>query len=150
MRSILQPALRRSGIGSALVALAVLAACTTRASPEAMRCLRPDQHEMVVAELFFGRAVAGRALVSDAEWQRFAAEVVAPAFPDGFTAWDAEGAWRDPATGVTSYEPSKILLIAAAPAPDLGDRLQRVIDAYRARFQQKSVGLITRTECAGF
>ena len=54
---------------------------------------------MLVAELFFGRSIAGRGPLSDAEWAGFAAEVVTPNFPDGFTVMDGEGQWRNPATG---------------------------------------------------
>jgi hypothetical protein len=36
------------------------------------------------------------------------------------------------------------------PRPDLKDRLTAVIDAYRSRFRQQSVGVVTRTACAAF
>ena len=52
---------------------------------------------MLVAELFFGRGVKGRAPVSDAEWAEFAAQTVTPNFPGGFTVFDGEGQWRKPA-----------------------------------------------------
>jgi hypothetical protein len=100
---------------------------------------------MVVAELFFGRVPAG-----DAEWAAFAGQTITPNFPDGFTVWDGEGQWRDPATGIIARQPSKILLVAAPRAPDLPARFSAVIDAYKARFRQQSVGLITREACASF
>ncbi len=75
-------------------------------------CLLPAQKPMLVAELFFGRNIPGRAPVSE--------------------------------------EPPKILLAAAYPRPDLKDRVAAVIEAYRARFPQKSVGLLTRWECGAF
>jgi hypothetical protein len=105
---------------------------------------------MVVAELFFGRNVPGHAPLSEAEWQAFAAEVVTPNFPDGFTAFDGEGQWRNPTTGGISRQPTKILLVAATRTPDLAARLAAVIEAYKARFRQQSVGLITRDSCAAF
>jgi hypothetical protein len=43
-----------------------------------------------------------------------------------------------------------VVLIAVDPAPDVPGRLNAVIDGYRARFSQRSVGMITREECAGF
>jgi hypothetical protein len=76
--------------------------------------------------------------------------VLSPAFPDGQTALDAAGQWRDPATGVTSHEPSTLVIVAA---PDF-ERTRRGLDAvmaqYRAQFHQQSVGLILRHDCTNF
>jgi hypothetical protein len=105
---------------------------------------------MDVAELFFGRSISGRAPLSDAEWTEFAAETITPNFPDGFTVFDGEGQWRNPQTGQTARERTKILLVAAKPSPDLPHRLAAVIDAYKARFHQQTVGVMTHKECAAF
>ena len=106
---------------------------------------------MLVAELFFGRDKDGRLNVSDAEWSDFLASVVTPSFPDGLTVFDGYGQWRNPATGVIGRSPRvKIVLIAAKRAPDLAPRLSAVIDAYKTRFHQQSVGVITRDSCASF
>jgi hypothetical protein len=105
---------------------------------------------MLVAEMFFGRTIAGRGRLTDAEWQAFAAETVTPNFPDGFTVFDGEGQWRNPATGRIAQDPTKILLVAARRTPDLPARLAAVIEAYKARFRQQSVGIITRDSCAAF
>jgi hypothetical protein len=105
---------------------------------------------MLVAELFFGRAIKGREPLTDAEWAEFAAQTITPNFPDGFTVFDGEGQWRNPQTGQIAGSPTKILLVAAKPEPDLARRLSAVIDAYRAQFHQQSVGIITRDTCAAF
>jgi len=106
---------------------------------------------MLVAELFFGRDRAGRKLVGDAEWGNFLNTVITPNFPDGLTVFDGYGQWRNPQTGVIGRSPDvKIVLIAAKRSPDLGDRLARVIDAYKMRFAQQSVGIVTRDSCAAF
>ena len=105
---------------------------------------------MVVAELFFGRNIRGRRALGDAEWAEFAARVVTPNFPDGFTVSDGDGQWQNPATHEVTRQPTKIVLVAAPPTPDFGARLSRVIDAYKTRFHQQSVGLITRDSCAAF
>ena len=105
---------------------------------------------MLVAELFFSRSVKGREPVADAEWLEFAARTITPNFPDGFTVFDGEGQWRNPQTGHVARDPTKILLVAAKRTPDLARRLSAVIDAYKARFHQQSVGLITRDSCAAF
>jgi Protein of unknown function (DUF3574) len=81
-------------------------------------CLLPAQKPMLVAELFFGRNIPGRAPVSEAEWADFVAQVITPNFPDGFTVFNgALGQSRDPQSGAIVREPPKILLAAAYPGP---------------------------------
>jgi hypothetical protein len=139
-------AIRRLALGALM--LGGLAACAASDSPVA--CLLPGQTSMIVAELFFGRAIPGRAPLTDDEWRAFSDQVISPAFPDGFTSYDGEGQWRDPQTGAVTRERTKILLVAAPPSPALPDKLRGVIDDYRRRFDQKSVGLITRMACGTF
>ena len=142
----------RAGLLAVAIAIFVLAACTSSPplqSPETS-CLLPSQQRMVVAELFFGRAIKGRAPLSDAEWAEFTAQTITPNFPDGFTVFDGEGQWRNPRSGHIARDPTKILLVATGPTPDLAQRLSAVIDAYKTKFHQQSVGLITRYGCAAF
>jgi hypothetical protein len=113
-------------------------------------CVLPSQRTMVVAELFFGRAVPGRRPVSNAEWSGFVAHVIARHFPDGFTVHDGSGSWRDPATHKIASERTKILTVAVDPASDPGPRLQAVMDAYRKQFRQSSFGVITTNACGAF
>ena len=105
---------------------------------------------MLVAELFFSRGVKGREPLTDAEWAEFAARTITPNFPDGFTVFDGAGQWRNPRTGQIARDPTKILLVAAPRTPDLARRLSALIDTYKTRFHQQSVGLITRDSCAAF
>ena len=121
------------------------------ATPAPYKCILPSEQRRLVAELFFGRDKAGRNVVNDAEWAEFLAKTVTPNFPDGLTVFDGYGQWRNPETGVIGRSPSvKIVLIAVKRSPDLPGRLSAVIDAYKARFRQQSVGIITRDSCAGF
>ncbi len=113
-------------------------------------CPLPSEQKMVEAELFFGRDIEGSGLVGDAQWSDFVSGVVARNFPDGFTVTDGDGEWRDPKSLKVVHEPSKILLVAAKPSPGLKEKLQAVIDAYKTRFHQQSVGVITREVCAAF
>jgi broad specificity phosphatase PhoE len=105
---------------------------------------------MLVAELFFGRNIKGRGELTEAEWSGFAADTITPNFPDGFTVFDGDGQWRNPQSGHIAHDPTKILLVAAKRSPDLANRLTAVIDAYKERYHQQSVGIITRDSCAGF
>lgn len=144
---------------AAAALLAMLAACAGPAAgpppPSPARpphaCLLPSQQRMLVAELFFGRGIRGGGRVSDAEWSDFLATVITPNFPDGLTVFDGYGQSRNPATGVIGRSPRvKIVLIAVNRSPDLPSRFAAVIDGYKARFRQRSVGLITRDACAAF
>jgi hypothetical protein len=123
---------------------------TQLAVPSPYACLLPGEQRMLVAELFFSRGIKGREPLSDAEWAAFAAQTITPNFPDGFTVFDSEGQWRNPQTGLIARERTKILLVAAKREPDLAQRLSAVVDAYKARFRQQSVGIITRDSCAAF
>jgi hypothetical protein len=120
-------------------------------SPAPYQCILPQEQRMLVAELFFGRDKAGRKAVSDAEWADFLAKTVTPNFPDGLTVFDGYGQWRNPETGLIGRSPSvKIVLIAAKRSPDLAGRLNTVMEAYKTRFHQQSIGIITRDSCAAF
>ena len=101
--------------------------------------------EMVRAELLFGRGS-----VSAQDWADFLARSVTPRFPDGLTALDGHGQWRDPKTQAIAAEPSTVLLILAPMEPDLRARLDSVRTDYKTRFHQQSVGLVTTTACAEF
>jgi len=99
----------------------------------------------MVAELLFGRSN-----VSDRNWDRFLADEVTPRFPDGLTVYEAKGQWRNPQTRKISRERSKVVMIAMPPGADTDARLQAVIEAYKTRFKQQSVGLILRPSCVSF
>ncbi len=123
-----------------------LAGCAT-AQPQS--CVMPSQKPLVMAQLFFGRAIVGRAPVTDAEWADFAAKTVTPNFPDGFTVYDAVGQWRGRSEEIVR-EPSKVVIIVAEDSPALAKRLEGIMAAYRTRFAQESVGLVTTPACAAF
>jgi hypothetical protein len=131
----------------ALLTALVLCGCSSFGGPQT--CLLPPQKPMIEAQLLFGRDIEGRATVSDAEWTDFAATTIAKDFPDGFTVSDGVGQWRDP-SGAAVHEQSKIVLVVADKADALAAKLDDVIEAYRSRFHQQAVGVITRPVCAAF
>lgn len=111
---------------------------------------------MLEAELFFGRNIAPayqRELgptVTDVQWAAFTQNVLTPAFPDGMTALDAKGQWRDPASGVIGHEPTKMVIIGAPDTAQTRARLETVIERYRTEFHQEAVGLMLHRACAHF
>ena len=145
----------------ALLLLSLLAGCAepappqTQAQPEPYACFLPSEKRMLVAELFFGRNIPGRPPVSEAEWSDFVTQVIRPNLPDGYTVLDSAGGAGKlrpgaPPIGRGVREPAKIVIAAAERSPALRDHLTAIIDAYRSRFRQQSVGVITRTACASF
>jgi hypothetical protein len=129
--------------------LAVLALLVA-AAPAGAKCLLSAQKPMTEIQLLFGRDIPGGGTVSDGDWSAYVGEVIAQAFPDGFTVSDAEGAWRDARTGAAVHEKSKVVFIEAPASPELAGRLERVADVYRRRFHQDAVGIVTRDVCAAF
>jgi hypothetical protein len=101
-------------------------------------------------ELMFGRNVHGRLGVGDAAWARFLAREITPRFPDGLTVLDAAGQWRDPASGRLAGERSRLVIIVAAAAPSTDGGIAAIVAAYKQRFHQNAVGVVTSDVCAAF
>lgn len=139
----------KPGLVPALALAALLAACAPSLdSPAPSGCAVGAPASMV--QMFFGRNVKDRVPVSDAEWQDFVETVVTPNFPDGFTILDAQGQWRNPQTGRTAGEASKVLVVAAPRGTDIRARIAAVSAAYKQWFAQQSVGVVTGEACAAF
>jgi hypothetical protein len=124
---------------------ALLLALTASAAAQSELQCSGAQKSWTVAELLFGRSN-----VSDKAWDRFLTAEVTPRFPDGLTVYDARGQWRNPETKKISRERSKAVMIAMPPADDNQTRLNAIIEAYKHRFRQQSVGLILRPSCVSF
>ena len=86
-----------------------------------------------------GRGLADGRMAPDAEIQAFVAETIVPAFPDGFTVFDARGHWRDGRTGRAVGETTVVFVVAHPPGAAADAALQRIADAYIARFGQSAV-----------
>jgi hypothetical protein len=144
---------RRAGFGrerrGAIAACGVLAASVFTGAPAAAACNAPLQ-PMQRIELMFGRNIRGHAGVGDAAWARFLAREITPRFPDGLTVVDAAGQWRDPATGRLAREPSRLVIIVTAGDAPADDKTAAIVAAYKQRFDQKSVGVVTSAVCAAF
>jgi len=100
---------------------------------------------MLEYHLFFGRAS-----VSDQEWSDFAAQVVTANLPDGFTAFDADGQWMNPATRRISRERTKVIVVAVPDSAASASAIARIKDEYRQRFHQISVGTTLQPVCGAF
>lgn len=113
-------------------------------------CLLSGQTPMRVIRLYFGETIAGGGRVTRHDWSAFLRDTVTPRFPDGFTVYDGYGQWMDPKTHRIGSEPSKIVEVAVPVAVDIKDMVASITAAYRRRFQQQSVGVVTMQACAAF
>lgn len=117
------------------------------AGAQAADCPAPQQSKQQV-ELMFGRNIGGRLGVTEAAWSRFLAREVTPRFPDGLTVLDAAGQWLDKERGLVVREPSKLVMIVTADDAPARDKIGAIVTAYKAQFQQQSVGVVSRSVCA--
>jgi hypothetical protein len=139
--------MRAGGPALILSGLLALAGC---AMDGPRTCSALGTKPMLVAELFFGRDIAGAAGVTDAEWDSFVADTLGRRFPDGFTVLDAQGQWFDPERRTVSREATKYVVIAAADSSRSLDDLDFVMKDYERRFHQQSVGLLLDHRCGAF
>ena len=144
-RRAIEVPVRIGSVAPSLVLL-LLAAC---AGPRPLVC-PPPQESAVIVDLLFGRNIGGRLGVSERDWRDFLAREVTPRFPDGLTAVDAAGQWRDTDSGRVVREPSKIVTIMLRDAAGHGERIDAIVNAYKRRFRQQSVGVVVRPACVSF
>jgi hypothetical protein len=120
------------------------AACApaTTSGPTPAPCATPMMREV----LYFGRAIDDTGLVSDSAWERFVAEVITPAFPEGFSVMSGVGQWRG-ADGKVISEPNKMVILARPGSPETEVTILRVAERYRAQFHQEAVMHEHSTTC---
>jgi hypothetical protein len=130
-------------------ALTFVLALAGGANAQLVDCLG-GQKPTQVAELMFGRNIGGRVGVNEADFNRFVDGEIISRFPKGLTVFNAAGQWRDEASNKIVREPSKIVQIVLPG--QVGDiaRLNEIVEAYKRRFKQQSVGMIVRPACVSF
>jgi hypothetical protein len=128
------------------LAAALLAGCAALPVPGCAGGGEPR----LVADLLFGRNIGDRLGVSDAAFARFVDAEVTPRFPDGLSILDARGQYRDRENGRLVREPSKIVTIVLGDEARDQPKLTAIAEAYKARFRQQSVGIVTRRACVSF
>jgi hypothetical protein len=134
---------------AAMVAGASLAACASdRPATEALACAA-GQEPLRTAQLFFGRSVDGKPDVTDAQFREFMDNELTPRFPDGLTVLDGGGQWRG-AENRLIREAAKVVMIVLPNRPDGQRRIDAARAAYKQRFAQDSVLLVTQPACVSF
>lgn len=133
----------------ALLALLAGATLLTGCAGLAPTTCPVGQNQGRTVELFFGRKIGDQVGVSEADFARFVDEELTPRFPEGLTVLDAAGQWRSNA-GPIVREPSKIVILALPGRAGGEDRIEAVREAYKRRFAQEAVMLVTQPACLGF
>ncbi|BBP83866.1 MULTISPECIES: DUF3574 domain-containing protein [unclassified Pseudomonas] len=80
---------------------------------------RPAQAHWLRTELYFsvGPLEGGPGSVSPARWREFIDQEVTARFPDGFTAYDAYGQWRDKGAAQPERLSTKVIVILHEDTP---------------------------------
>jgi hypothetical protein len=126
----------------------LLAGCASFSGPPTPAC-PAGQDYLRTAQLFFGRNVGDEPKVTEADFRRFVDEELTPRFPDGLTVLDGGGQWRGDANKLVR-EASKVVLIVLPKGRDASGKIEAVRSAYKARFHQDSVMLVTQASCVSF
>ena len=118
--------------------LSLLAGCHLELQREHPLGCPLDQQALIRDTLYFGLGMPDGGTVGDDAWQRFVDQVLAPAFPGGFTVVQAQGRWRGADDSIRS-EPSRLVIVLHED--DAGSRaaVERVAESYRRTFRQESV-----------
>jgi len=131
-----------------------LAACTLapNAGPNSIaeRCPVSPGGPLLVFQLFLGRSIPRDGEVTASEWDAFIDQMVIPTLPQGFTLYDAVGAWMSPVSGKTLHERTKVLMTALPDAPGSFVTINRIRNDYRVMFHQHVVGLTVTRACGAF
>jgi hypothetical protein len=138
---------------AALLGAASVTGCATSHGPAtshaAVQSCPAGQSRATTAELVFGRNIGERLGVSDDDWRQFLDQDVTPRFPDGFSVMDVQGQWRA-SNGVLIKEPSKVIYLILDGGPDDPAKISGIREAYKRRFKQEAVLLVTKAACVSF
>ena len=137
--------MRRAIVVCLAAAVMMVAACTVSTAPACPE----GADRWVKYQLFMGRSNQTGEVVDDAAWATFLGDTVTPRFPDGLTAFDARGQWRDSA-GQIKKERTKVLVILAPPDGDGLRLINGISDEYKRRFSQESVLQVVDDTCVTF
>jgi uncharacterized protein DUF3574 len=143
------------GRGALLAASAVLLAACANPAPGAAPAATPaaatpsaapavglpaDCQPYERTELFFGTGRAGKAPVSDQEFDAFLDAEITPRFPDGLTMLTGLGQWRGSDGKLTKERSAVVILLYPKPsAADSGTKIDEIRHLYEQKFNQESV-----------
>lgn len=132
-------------VANACGPLAVALLLTACATPSQTPCA-PGEDYSVMETLYFGTNIPGGGQVSAEEWREFRDKVVTPRFPDGLTAFKAQGQWRNKAGDIESESTWVLQVVhpgSAATATSIGE----LSSIYQTRFKQEAVLRVRSASC---
>jgi hypothetical protein len=141
--------MKRAAAGCALLAALALGGCRLDRLREHPLGCRAGEQALVRDTLYFGRALPDGGDVEDGAWRRFEHDVLAPAFPRGYSVLDASGHWRG-ADGQALAERSRVVIIVHADDAAAAATVRDVAARYRSLFRQESVLRERSAVCATF
>lgn len=130
---------------AAVASVLALGGCATLSAP----ACPAGQEPMRTAQLFFGQNIGGKPGVSQAEFQKFVDEELTPRFPSGLTILDGGGQWKGDENRLIR-EASKVVVLVLPNRIEASLKLNEVRRAYKSRFKQESVLLVTQAACVDF
>ncbi len=133
----------RAAGGITVLAGLLLAGCQTM--PPVPAC-PVGQDAVRTAQLFFGKSAGGQPQVADADFRRYVDEELTPRFPDGLTVMDGGGQWQGDANKMIR-ESAKVVLIVLPKGHDAGGRIADARAAYKRRFHEDTLMLLTQPSC---
>jgi hypothetical protein len=107
----------------------------------------PPLTPMLRVEFYFGRNIVHHPPIGNREWARFVTTELTPRF-SGLTMLDAQGVWHDGKRSLR--EASKLVIVMTKDGPATRAAIAAVTEAYKRRFHQTSVGIVTQPVCAAF
>ena len=134
---------------AAIVASILTSGCAVEWTRDHPLYCRMDEQRLIRDTLYFGRSIPGGGEVGDADWKRFESDVLARAFPKGFTVLDSHGAWRG-ASGDLTTERGQLVIVLHGEEAASDAAVKETIARYRAMFRQKAVLRERSTACITF
>jgi hypothetical protein len=133
-------------LGATLLAGTLLAGCVS--APPAPSC-PAGQEYLHTAQLFFGRNIGDKPGVSEDQFRKFVDDELTPRFPNGLTILDGGGQWRGEGDRLIR-EAAKVVLVVLPGQGEASKRIEAVRAAYKQKFHQDSVLLVTQSACVSF
>jgi len=114
------------------------------AAGQEVSCGYPEK-PMLDIDLMFGRNVDSVLGVTEESWDDFVTREITPRFP-GFTVVDAVGYWE----GAQELSKRVLISVDARCEEAAQTKVDDIVEAYRQRFQQESVGVVIDRVCVSF
>ncbi len=94
-------------------------------------------------EIYFGRNISAGAEISEQQFAEFLSNQVTPAFPAGMTVYDAYGQMQH-SNGEIVKQKTKVVVLVHRNSQTENDAINKIIAAYRSKFGNPQVMLLTK------